>query len=273
MPTLRPVPIALVLALIAAAPARPRLGPGAEMRAARTDPPKYTLDEATVRIEKVGTFVRPAAIGPAGAGDAIPELGEVVNLGRKVWKVVVDNEPVVDVRAPYATALPKGASGWTDLAGWRPPAGEVYELTARNGYGARVIRARYQVLRTYGGSYHGRGKYLTAVAVEPLRVEVAWAYRLSMEAAVPDSSVVNVGTSRDPVAGMMATLSWRVSTPLKDARGRSLYFLQGDGAYREIGGPFSEGRLDRARARLGAVAAGRRASRARVDRTRGEALG
>ena len=255
----RRVPIALAISLITV-PAWAQFRPEEEANAARKDPRQYTIDETTIRIEKIGPAVGPSrAKSPdAGGGDALPGLGEIINTGQKLWKIIVDNKPVVDVKTQYATALPKGSHGWADIGGWRPPIGTIYELTAKNGYGMKMINVRYQVLRTYGGSYKGKGRYLTAVTVEPLLVEVGWAYHFSMEASVPGMSIVNVGTSSDPVAAMMAALSWRVTTPIKDSMGQSLYFLQGDGGYKEIGGPFSGPALDKTRAKI--VAAGEKAA-------------
>ena len=251
----RRAPLVLTL-FLAAVPARSQSAPDvsseamSELSAARTNPRWFTVDENSVRIERAEPAKRPAKAEPrpakaeprdeaGGDGNPLPVLDAIINTGTKLWKIVLENKPVVDVRATYATALPKGAAGWTQMTGWQAPEGKVYALTAKNSLGATVINVRYQVLRTYGGSYQGKGKYLTAVTVEPLLVEVAWGYRFSMEASVPDSSVVNVGTAEDPVAAMMPQLGWRISTPLKDSSGQSLYFLRGDGAFLEIGGPFS----------------------------------
>jgi len=246
---LRRVPIALAIALTAV-PAWSQFS-AQEIKAAQKDPKKFTLDESTLKIDKIGPTVSPTDIpspgGGGGIGDALPVLDQIINTGLKLWKIIADNHPVSDVKTQYATALPKGLTGWSDMAGWQPPKGTIYELSAKNAYGVQVIHVRYQVLRTYGGSYQGKGKYLTAVTVEPLLVEVAWGYHYAMDATVPETSVVNVGTSADPVAGMMATLTWRVSTAIKDSQGQGLYFLQGDGAFREIGGPFSGSSLDKAK--------------------------
>ena len=257
MSMFRRVPAALLVALCAV-PAWPQFHPE-EITAAQKDPKKYTIDESTIKITKVGPAVSPDAIKspPAdggGIGGALPVLDQIINTAQKIWKIIADNHPVVDVKAPpYATALPKGLTGWTDLGGWHPPVGTIYELTAKNAYGMKMINLRYQVLRTYGGSYQGKGKYLTAVTVEPLLVEVGWGYHFSLEASIPDTSIVNVGTSQDPVAGMMATLNWHISTPIKDSQGQGLYYLQGDGAFREVGGPFSNQSLEKTKAKVAAL--------------------
>lgn len=231
------IPCMLALSL-AAVPAWPQFAPP-EIKAAEDDPAAFALDDKSLLVERIGSSSEPAEAPPPGGNagvDAGIILGSIINGGSRLWKVVSDNKPAVDVSARYAAALPAGTRGWASMEGWRPPKGDVYALTAKNLYGITVINVRYQVLRTYGGSFHGRGKYLTAVTIEPSLVEVAWGYRLEMDALVPDEGVVNTGTTDDPVAAMTIQLAWRVRTPIKDSQGRRLYFLQGDGSLRAING-------------------------------------
>ena len=245
----RRVHIAIALVLFAL-PAWSQFTPQ-EYKAAQKDPDAFTLDASTIRIDNLGPTLNPTEIpSPHGAGGQDPTviLDSIINIGLKIWKIIVDNKPVVDVRTQYATALPKGAIGWDSMASWQPPKGVIYGFSAKNAYGVTVLNVRYQVLRTYDGSYQGKGKYLTAVTVEPLLVEVAWGYKFTLEAAVPDTSVVNVGTTENPVAAMLAQLAWRVQTPIKDSQGKGIYYLQGDGLFKEIGGPFSSKSLEKARA-------------------------
>lgn len=246
----RRVPAALV-AVLCAVPAWSQFTPQ-EIKAAQQDPAKFTIDESSIKIEKLGPTVTPTDIAPpaengGGVGDGLVVLDQIINTFQKIWKIIDDNKPVVDVKTQYAAALPKGLAHWSDMGNWQPPKGTIYQITAKNVYGMTMINVRYQVLRTYGGSYAGRGKYLTGVTVEPLLVETGWGYHLSLDASVPDSSIVNVGTSENPVAGMMATLNFHISTSIKDSQGKGLYFLQGDGAFREVGGPFSTKELEKAK--------------------------
>jgi len=156
----------------------------------------------------------------------------------------------VNVKVQYASALPEGIKSWAQMGGWQRPKGTIYELSAKNAYGIQVIKLRYQVLRTTGGSYKGTGKYLTAVTVEPLLIEAAWGYHFSLDANVPDSSIVNVGTTGAPVAAMTPQLGWVISTAIKQSQGKSIYYLQGDGVFQEIGGPFKNKDLEKAKATI-----------------------
>ena len=223
-----------------------------EIQAAAKDPKAYTVAEMSVEIVKVGPAVSPTEVDAPepGMGDAIPILDSIVNLGEKIWKIIKDNAPVVNVKVQYASALPEGIKSWTQMGGWQRPKGTIYELTAKNAYGMQVIKLRYQVLRTTGGSYKGTGKYLTAVTVEPLLVEAAWGYRLNLDANVPDLSIVNVGTSEAPIAAMSPQLGWTIATAIKESQGKSIYYLEGNGTFQEVGGPFRREGLDKAKAAI-----------------------
>jgi hypothetical protein len=235
--------LAAVLAACSTAVCRPAAAQfsKAELRRAQEDPRRYTLDESSVRIEDLGPALNPSDIlpPPPGGGnpDVIPRLNDILNLGQRLWAIVEANRPVVDVGNSYASALPGGLERWTDLTGWSPPKGVIYRLTAKNLYGMSMVDVRFSVQRTYGGSFHGKGKYLTAVTVLPLSVDVGSGYRFDLGAAVPDSSVVNVGTPEDPIAAMTPVLTWRVRTVLKDSQGRAMYYVRGDGAFSEVDRP------------------------------------
>ncbi|HVA67633.1 MAG TPA: hypothetical protein VNK24_12055 [Elusimicrobiota bacterium] len=231
-----------------------------EIARARKNPGQFTLDESSIKIEKIAAGV-PAAIKipapqvhPSGV---IPDLSDIINLGLKIWDIIQKNKPVVDITTQYASALPKNLSQWTDLAEWHAPSGDVYRLTAKNLYGTRVVDVTYEVLRSYGGSDNGVGRYLTEVTVEPLKVNVDWGYKLSLAVNIPDSGIINVGTAQNPVAGMTLETSWRIDTALKTSAGRAVYYLQGDGVLRGLGS-FSRSKLLRQGAK--AAASLRRAS-------------
>jgi hypothetical protein len=209
-------------------------------KAYQKDPDKYTLDDSSIVVEPVGPVATPSDVpteGGEGGEDPVVVIDKIINLGKKIWAIVEANKPVVDVKTGYATGLPQGITSPSQLAGWKPPKGTIYSLTAKNKYGSKVIDIQYQVLRTYGGQYKGKGRYLSTVAIQPLKVEVLWGYKLNLDATVGDSSVTNAGTDEEPIAAMQPVVQWRISTVVKDSTGRAGYYLQGDGLFQEVGMP------------------------------------
>ncbi len=239
--------LALILGMNAATAAAQTSGPVVftpnEVLAAENDPKRFTIDPKSVRFVKLGAAVSidqvlpgiPTPPGPAPQ-DPLVFLDRIINLANKIWAIIEKNKPVVDITTTYANAHPEGITHWSQLGEWKPPVGTIYAFHAKNGYGTKVIDVRYQVIRTIGGKYKGKGRYLNGVSVQPLRVDVAWGYKFKMGAKVP--SVANVGTTEDPIASMILNLSWAIDTVIKHSEGTSVYYLQGDGVYREIGGPF-----------------------------------
>lgn len=213
----------------------------AEIDAARKSPKAYEIDSTRVRLKYVG----PARLDnlrcqdPSSSEGALPlpNLGVIINIGKEIWKIIEANRPVVDIKQSYATALPLGTTHWNELTGWHPPEGSIYELEAVNLWGWSVVKARFQVLRTWGGTSEGTGRYLTAVTTEPLLVEVSWGYRFSMDAEVPKEGIINVGSREAPLAAMTHNLKWRINTAIKEMRGAHVFYLQGDGLFKQLGSP------------------------------------
>lgn len=173
--------------------------------------------------------------GPGLPGGINPDI--IVNIGKIIMDIIEANRPVVDVKQSYAAAVPSGIKHWTELAGWSAPQATSFLFTANNAKGAKAIEVRYQVLRTVGGNYQGKGKYLTGVTLEPVSIEVSSGFKFYLDVTVPPESVANVGTSEDPIAGMVAILRWKIQAAGKETRGSRMYYLQGDGLFREISDP------------------------------------
>jgi len=242
-----------------AAPQKPQFSVS-EIEAAKADPKAYTLDAESISIVKLGEVAAPAqpaqaqtdppvAIpkpptgsplpAPPGGGtgtDPLVIIDKIINIAERIWKIIEANKPVVDINTTYANAVPDGITHWAQLAGWEQPKGTRYGFYAKNLYGVKVIDVEFIVFRTCGGNYKGKGKYLNSVTSLPVKADVAWAYKLTIDAEVP--SVANVGTSEDPIASMMANLKWQIDTAVKHSEGTWVYYLQGDGVFRELAGPF-----------------------------------
>lgn len=167
------------------------------------------------------------ATDPVITGDIV--IDQIINLGARVWDVVVRNRPVVNVSTQTATALPKGVTEWTQLAGWQAPRAKIFRIRWQNLYRMDVVDFSVRVLYTYGGNVRGKGRYLTNVTIVPANLTVAWGYTFNAKASVP--SVTNAGTERDPVGAAELLSTWSVDTVLKHEEGSMSFYVRGDGQF------------------------------------------
>lgn len=228
-----------------------------EIAAAKADPKRFEVGSETAEMQFEGFTYRPADVLPPPVeppDDTLVIVDRIINIGRKIWTIIDENKPIVDIRTQYAAAVPDGITHWSQLTGWDIPAATTYGFTAKNAYGGTVVNVRYAVLRTTGGAYKGKGRYLTGVTIEPLRVDVAWGYKVTITAEAP--SVTNADkTGENPLAGMMLNIKWRIQTPIKDAQGTGVYYVRGDGMFVEVGGPFAKKEVREVAERVKAYAA------------------
>lgn len=178
----------------------------------------------------------PAPTLPGRPGGQDINWDKVVNIGERIWKFIEANKPVINAASRYASAVPEGITHWMQLEKWDKPANTLYSFSAKNKAGKKVVDVTYMVLRTTGGSKDGKGKYLTGVTVLPISITALWGFSFDMDAEVP--SVSNVGTAEDPVAGMTLHLKWKIKNNFKESQGAGVYYLQGDGEFRQLAGPF-----------------------------------
>ena len=206
----------------------------AEMDAAQADPMRYTIDPESVTVELLSV----SAPAPREERGVIGSIVTIINIANKIWGVIKDNVPVVEVETKYAAAVPEGASSPNQLCEWKGPSTYEYKLRAKNMYGAETVSVTYKVMFSYGGKFDNKGAYLTGVTIVPGAVNVSWGYKLGMSAFVPDTTIVNLGTYEDPLAAMQLKLSTKIASVLKEWNGNSVYLIKGNGEMKEIVSPF-----------------------------------
>jgi|GEM_PF-822543 len=174
-----------------------------------------------------------AAVG-AEVDEANIVLDKIINLGKKVWDLVQEGKPVVNIKTDVATALPQGVRGVADLQNWQVPKYKVYDISYKNAYGITVVDLQYRVLFLSGGSVNGKGQYVGYASVEPLNVDVLWGFKLNVEASVP--TVYFTGTKDNPVAALYLQIKWSVDPilGLQHQEQTQTYMVSGDGSFRTL---------------------------------------
>ena len=153
-------------------------------------------------------------------------IGEIINIAEKIWKIIEKNKPVVNVKYSYANAVPKGIKSTEELENFSSVQHRSFRMYGKNGFGSTVYDLTYTLVHRYGGTYDGRGQYLDAVTVLPAKLNVLWGY--TVDFVVDRVSTVNLGSKEAPVASILMGLSFNVSTVLKTSQFRNLFEFRGD---------------------------------------------
>lgn len=154
-------------------------------------------------------------------------VDKIINIGQKIWNVVEKGKPVANYASTSANALPENATRWDQLESWNVPKSKVISVVYKNVYGLEVIRFTYRIVLLYGGTVGGVGKYIGYANVEPLEMTTAYMYSFNVKAAV--EAVYNMGTKKNPLAGMILNINWTVETVLKKSTMTHTYALDGLG--------------------------------------------
>jgi hypothetical protein len=156
-------------------------------------------------------------------------------MGEKVWTLLKENEPVLEAKSTSASALPSGIQCWNQLSNWSRARAETYRMTYKNLYGMTVVDLEFSLIYNYGGSFDGRGKYLTNSTIQFNTVDVMWGFIVNANVEIPQ--VVNMASVDSPVAGMQVTLNWTVNTrpiSLRKLNKAVSFFVSGDGTPTKI---------------------------------------
>ncbi len=169
---------------------------------------------------------------------AILIVDGLLAIGKKVWPIIEDNKPVINVDNKLSiSVVPKIADTPNSdipflLTNWSVPKKKSFRVSYLNGFGSEVIGFTYSILYQYGGKYDGRGQYLTAINVIVDKVNVSWGFNFSAKTSL--MSIVNHGSKKDPVAGASFKISYVAKSILKEIRAEDGFHIQGNGVLNKL---------------------------------------
>jgi hypothetical protein len=140
---------------------------------------------------------------------------DLVALGEAFYELVKKGRPSNVTEFAPISVVPRNAETKEyvdpfDLEGFSMPVERSFIAKVKNGTGSEVVNFNYKVLYSFGGSYDGKGKYLTNVMVVPgaVRTSYGWDFNAKMTL----SGVMNHGTRANPVAGAMVTIKYQMNS-------------------------------------------------------------
>ena len=121
-------------------------------------------------------------------------------IGKELWTMVEDNTPQSNISINYAGAVPKGVSDWTQMGGWKDYTSKQFNIEFKNGVGMKLTQYEWVWSFKYGGSYSGKGQYVTQAS--PV-TQTAYAYLSEhLDVSTKAYSPVNYGTPEAPIGGI-----------------------------------------------------------------------
>lgn len=172
-----------------------------------------------------------------GVGEVIAVGREIIAFGKEIYQIVEAGKPVVNTSYSPISVLPYNSKQGENinpmfLSQWRGPKSVKYKVTYTNLFGMDVVEFVYNVNMSYGGTFNGKGYYLTNVQIVPESVYVAWGF--TFNATMKLVGITNKGNQDFPVAAATLSLSYSVSTVLQDDRHNITFEVTGDGAIKRI---------------------------------------
>jgi hypothetical protein len=169
------------------------------------------------------------------AGKIIGVARDLVALGEDVYQLVIKGKPTNKTTYAPISIIPRINGEAVDILAtetWRAPVKKTYQVVYENTYGMDVVTFRYSVIYSYGGSYEGKGAYLTAVQVVPETVRTLFGFDFT--ATMKLGGIQNQGTRDNPIAGATILMEYTVSSLIVANTEVDSFFVTGVGGLKKL---------------------------------------
>ena len=168
-------------------------------------------------------------------GKVISVSRDLVALGEDIYKLVIKGKPTNTTSYAPISVIPRVNGAVVDILdteSWRAPVKRTYEAVYENPYGMDVVTLRYSVIYSYGGSYNGKGQYLTAVQIIPESVRTLFGFDVT--ATMKLGGIQNQGTKAAPVAAATLLMEYTVSSIMVAQNQVDSFFITGRGQFKKF---------------------------------------
>lgn len=188
--------------------------------------------------EAVGGVVSAGAGGastpsptPTGMLDSvIMVVDKLIAIGAKIIPTIEKGKAVVTNNSMAAVSvLPRLETidpVVHDMGNWSIPVTKHYKISYKNGYGSDVVSFVYSVTYQYGGTYGGKGQYLTGIRASARQINIGWGFDLDASSQLVQIS--NVGTTDNVIAGATIEMTYTVKNWTRTITNAVSFFVAGD---------------------------------------------
>lgn len=176
--------------------------------------------------------------GAERVGKVIQIGKDIVALGESVYELVKKGKPTNTTTYAAISVVPKDPTTKEivspfDLEGFSVPVQRSFTAKVANMNGKQVVKFDYILVYAHGGSFDGKGKYLTSVMIVPKHVETSWGWEFN--ATMKLDAIMNHGTKADPVAGALVTLKYQMNGFSKSVERNDTIHVSGNGEVKSFG--------------------------------------
>lgn len=171
----------------------------------------------------------------ANAGQVLAIAQGIVALGEQVYTLVQKGKPSNKTTYVPISVLPKVGNEVIEIfetEDWKAPKKVTYSIVYTNYLGMDVVKFRYSVIYAYGGTWNGKGAYITAAQIVPESIMTSFGFDFS--AIMKLGGIQNHAKKDDPMAGAILTLQYTVETVLQANLETESYHIKGNGAFKPI---------------------------------------
>lgn len=171
----------------------------------------------------------------ANVGQILSIGKDLVALGEGVYNLVQKGKPSNKTTYAPISVLPRVGGQFVDIfdtESWKMPSKTTYVITYKNLYGMEVVKFRYSVIFAYGGTYNGKGAYITAAQIIPESIMTSFGFDFS--ATMKMGGMANHGTKENPVAGVILSMQYTVETFLQASLETESYHITGKGGFKPL---------------------------------------
>lgn len=177
--------------------------------------------------------------GVAAVGSVIGIAKDVVALGEAIYTLVEKGRPKITTEYAPISILPRDPTNTEtdpakkyavdpfDMEGFSFPVEKIITSKIKSPFGSEVVTFQYKILYSYGGSYNGRGKYLTGINIIPLKVTAGWGWVLN--SSMKFSGMMNHGTRENPIVGAIITVKYNMTNLTRGVERNDTIYITGDG--------------------------------------------
>lgn len=186
-------------------------------------------------VERAETNHKFGVASIATAGEVIQVARDLVALGEEVYTLVQKGKAVVNTTYAPVSVLPRvngRAVDAMDLAGWRMPVSRTMNVNYKNIYGMTMASIEYKLVFSYGGSYNGKGAYITNAQIVPSSVYAF--YGVNFDVTMRLAGLTNHGSVANPVAGAMLQLHYKAGTFMNVRERNDTYQITGRGQIQKL---------------------------------------